>query len=173
LGTVTGLFVLLHACGGDDRDFGSEETGGAGGANAGTGGGKATGGGGGAKATGGSGGKATGGNGPTTGGSDAGGGGNDAGGNGPTAGTDSGGMNPGGAGAGGVGGENNEGGAGGEPVVVVDPGRPGSALVTGGNVMSSAKYRLVLTTGEGPGGTQVLKSQNYTLIGGLIGTTEQ
>lgn len=156
LGTVTGLFVLLHACGGDDRTFGTEETGGAGGA-----GGKAAGGGG-AKPTGGSGGKTPGGA------------GGDSGGNGASAGTDSGGTDAGGAGAGGgAGGNDNEGGAGGEPVVDVDPGSPGSALVSGGNVMTSAKYRLVLTTGEGPGGTQVLQSRNYKLIGGLVGTTEQ
>lgn len=162
-GTVTGLIVVLHACGGDDRTFGTEATGGDDGSG---GGGKSSGGGGGkssagSKSTGGSAGKASGGGDP---------GGNDAGGNGATGG-DTGGVDAGGSGGVNAGGSGNEAGAGGDGIVV-EPGRPGSALVSGGNVMTSAKYRLVLTTGEGPGGTQVLESTNYRLLGGLVGTTE-
>ena len=77
--------------------------------------------------------------------------------------------------SGGVGGDASGGtpnaGAGGEPVDV-NPGRPGSALVSGGQLMVSKSYRLVMTTGESPGGTQVLTSKGFRLVGGVIGTTQ-
>ncbi len=51
-------------------------------------------------------------------------------------------------------------------------GYPGLAVVAGGNVMTSTNYRLVLTTGEGPGGNAAATSTNYRLQGGLVGATE-
>ncbi len=44
-------------------------------------------------------------------------------------------------------------------------------LVSGGTVMNSTNYRLILTTGQGPGGNGVSKSTNYRLNGGLVGAT--
>ncbi|MCA9598088.1 MAG: hypothetical protein KC776_32470 [Myxococcales bacterium] len=44
-------------------------------------------------------------------------------------------------------------------------------LVSGGTVMTSSNYRLILTTGQGPGGNGVLKSTNYRLNGGFVGAT--
>jgi hypothetical protein len=45
-------------------------------------------------------------------------------------------------------------------------------LVSGGNVMTSSSYRLILTTGQSPGGNGVLKSSSYTLRGGVVGATQ-
>jgi hypothetical protein len=45
-------------------------------------------------------------------------------------------------------------------------------MVSGGTVMTSASYRLILTTGEGPGGNGVMKSQSYRFNGGLVGATQ-
>jgi len=51
-------------------------------------------------------------------------------------------------------------------------GIQGMDLVAGGVVMSSESYRLVLTTGQGPGGNGVSTSESYRLQGGLVGITE-
>jgi hypothetical protein len=51
-------------------------------------------------------------------------------------------------------------------------GRPGFDSLTGGNLMTSNNYRLLLSTGEGPGGNNVMQSTNYVLLGGLIGATQ-
>jgi hypothetical protein len=42
-------------------------------------------------------------------------------------------------------------------------------LVSGGLVMSSADYGLVVTLGQGPGGNTVMTSTNYRLRAGLVG----
>jgi hypothetical protein len=46
------------------------------------------------------------------------------------------------------------------------------ALVSGGTVMKSASYRLILTTGEVPGSAGKMKSSTYTLHDGVIGATQ-
>jgi hypothetical protein len=46
------------------------------------------------------------------------------------------------------------------------------AMVSGGTVMTSSSYRLILTTGEGPGGNGVMTSTSYRLNGGLVGATQ-
>jgi hypothetical protein len=51
-------------------------------------------------------------------------------------------------------------------------GHPGMDLVAGGTVMTSANYKLVLTTGQGPGGNGVMTSASYTLQGGVVGSTQ-
>jgi hypothetical protein len=38
--------------------------------------------------------------------------------------------------------------------------------------MTSESYRLVLTTGQGPGGNGVATSESYRLRGGVIGATQ-
>jgi len=45
-------------------------------------------------------------------------------------------------------------------------------MMSGGNVMSSANYKLILSTGQGPGGNGVMKSATYRLNGGLVGATQ-
>jgi hypothetical protein len=45
-------------------------------------------------------------------------------------------------------------------------------MVSGGTVMTSPSYRLILTTGEGPGGNGVMTSANYRMNGGLVGATQ-
>jgi hypothetical protein len=58
-------------------------------------------------------------------------------------------------------------------VVPPPPGPPGQDIVTGGVVASSPNYTLYATMGEGPGGNGTMSSTHYTLIGGLLGTTQQ
>ena len=58
-------------------------------------------------------------------------------------------------------------------IVVGPPGSPGQDIVTGGVVATSASYTLYATMGESPGGNGVMSSANYTMIGGLLGTTQQ
>lgn len=65
------------------------------------------------------------------------------------------------AGVGGVGGT--------EPVT---PGAPGLALTSGGDVLQSPGYSLVLVTGEAPGGNGIMTSAGYRLQLGLVGTTQ-
>jgi hypothetical protein len=45
-------------------------------------------------------------------------------------------------------------------------------LVSGGTVMKSAGYKLVLTTGQSPGGNGVMSSTNYKLRSGVVGATQ-
>lgn len=51
-------------------------------------------------------------------------------------------------------------------------GHPAMDTVSGGTVMTSTNYRLVLTTGQGPGGNGVLTSTSYRIQGGLVGATQ-
>jgi len=51
-------------------------------------------------------------------------------------------------------------------------GHPAQAIVAGGNVMQSPNYRLVLTTGQSPGGSGVATSPGYRLQGGVVGATQ-
>jgi len=51
-------------------------------------------------------------------------------------------------------------------------GHPGQALVSGGTVMTSSSYRLVLTTGQSPGGNGIFTSNSYRLQGGVVGATQ-
>lgn len=53
------------------------------------------------------------------------------------------------------------------------PGPPGQDIVTAGVVASSPNFTLYATIGEGPGGNGTMSSTHYTLIGGLLGTTQQ
>jgi hypothetical protein len=64
-----------------------------------------------------------------------------------------------------------DGGMGGEPEPPPPPGRPGTALVAGGMVMTSTNYRLFVITGNGslPANSS---STNYSLRGGIVGTTQ-
>jgi hypothetical protein len=45
-------------------------------------------------------------------------------------------------------------------------------MVSGGTVMTSTNYRLITTTGQGPGGNGVMTSTNYRINGGLVGATK-
>jgi len=45
-------------------------------------------------------------------------------------------------------------------------------MMSGGVLMTSPSYRLVLSAGQGPGGNGVLKSPNFRLNGGLVGATQ-
>ena len=45
-------------------------------------------------------------------------------------------------------------------------------MMSGGNVMSSTNYKLILSTGQGPGGNGVMTSTTYRLNGGLVGATQ-
>lgn len=45
-------------------------------------------------------------------------------------------------------------------------------IMSGGQVMSSASYKLILSTGQGPGGNGVMTSSSYRLNGGLVGATQ-
>ena len=45
-------------------------------------------------------------------------------------------------------------------------------IVAGGTIMTSSRYQLVLTTGQGPGGNAVMTSPGYRLQAGLVGVTE-
>jgi hypothetical protein len=150
---VTG--VLVYACGGDARRFvdpNGEEGGAAG---AGDSGGSSSGGRGGASGSSGSG---------TSGdaGGPAGDGGSATGGSGNRGGTS------------GSGGTTDPGGAGGEAGDTEPPpppGRPGTALVAGGEYMSSTNYKMFLINGNGS--LRVTSSSaNYSLRGGIVGTTQ-
>jgi hypothetical protein len=135
--------LIVVACGGDDRTFGGGT-----GATGGTGGAGGTAGTGGSAGSAGSAGTAgTAGTGGSAG----------------TAGSD------GGAGTGGSGGSITDAGPDAPPAV---PGRPGFAVVAGGTKLKSTRYTLVVTIGESPSGNGVMKSQTYTLRGGVIGTTQ-
>ena len=50
------------------------------------------------------------------------------------------------------------------------PSKPGLDLTGGGNVSSTARYKLVGVVGESPGESVVSKSPSYTLYGGVVGT---
>jgi hypothetical protein len=58
------------------------------------------------------------------------------------------------------------------PPPVTTPGKAGFDLAAGGNVSSSAKYKLVGVVGEGPGGNVIAKSASYTLKGGVVAATQ-
>jgi hypothetical protein len=64
-----------------------------------------------------------------------------------------------------------DGGMGGEPEPPPPPGRPGTALVAGGMVMTSPNYRLFVITGNGSLPV-ISSSTNYSLRGGIVGTTQ-
>jgi hypothetical protein len=53
-----------------------------------------------------------------------------------------------------------------------DLGRPGVALVSGGTVCTSPKYRMVVSLGQGPGGNAVSASPKYRFAGGVVGATQ-
>lgn len=144
--TASALGFALNACGSDSSSSGGGGSGGKIDGGIGGTGGKTDGG------IGGSGGGGTGGAGGSAG----------AGGSGGVAG--SGGT----AGSGGVAGAAGAGGTGGAQ----GGGKPGMDMMSGGNVMKSASYTLILSTGQGPGGNGVMKSTNYHLNGGLVGATQ-
>ena len=81
----------------------------------------------------------------------------------------------GGTGRGGNGGTGTdpggEGGGGGEPEPPPPPGRPGTAVVAGGEWMQSTNYRLWVITGNGSLPARS-SSTNYRLHGGIVGTTQ-
>jgi hypothetical protein len=85
-----------------------------------------------------------------------------------TGGSSGSGGDSGSGGSGGIAGAAGAGGTGGEP----GGGSSAMATVSGGSVMSSANYRLILTSGEGPGGNGVMTSPSYRLNGGLVGATQ-
>lgn len=51
-------------------------------------------------------------------------------------------------------------------------GHPAQATVPGGTVMQSSGYRLILTTGESPGGSGTTESSSYKAQGGVVGATQ-
>lgn len=51
-------------------------------------------------------------------------------------------------------------------------GKPGGALVSGGTVCASPKYRMVVSLGQGPGGNASSASPKYRLKGGVAGATQ-
>lgn len=145
----TGWTLLLglctaYACGSPSRDYGGDSLGG----------------GGGALPSGGAGGLARGGSKASGGEFSAGSGGMGMAGTGPEGGTDGGGAQ------GGAGGE------GGELVAPPQPARPGNAVVAAGFYMKSARYSLLSSVGESPGGNGVYSSRKYRLHGGIVGTTQ-
>jgi hypothetical protein len=115
------------------------------------------------------GGKATGGSATQAGASSAG----DSGSEGGSAGAELGGAGAGqdSGGSSGAGGSGGAGGSAGSSVVP-EPGRPGFGMVGVGNYSTSANYRLVGGVGDSPGANLVSRSTNYTLHGGLVGTTQ-
>ena len=149
------LGAIVYACTSPDRKFidtsagaggeGNSSSGGASGSSSGKGGVSGTGTGGDAGGPAGDGGTSTGGSG--TGGT--------RGGSGGTAGTE-----PGGAG-----------GEAGEPEPPPPPGRPGTAVVAGGEWMRSTNYRLFVISGNGSLPARS-SSTNYRLHGGIVGTTQ-
>jgi len=100
-----------------------------------------------------------------TGGTDGGGAGG-GGGSGATAGT----GGTAGVGGGGTGGVAGAGGTDAGPPPA--PGRPGTATLTGGALLKSPNYTLLVSVGEGPGTNGVLSSSSYTLHSGVVGTTQ-
>ena len=85
----------------------------------------------------------------------------------------SGGQGPATGGDGGMGGMGGMGGEGTGGTPPAPPGSPGFAVLSGGEVMRSASYTLILSTGEAPGGTGVtMSSQHYRLSTGLLSVTE-
>ncbi len=76
-------------------------------------------------------------------------------------------------GSGGVNGTSGNGGSGGSGVSMgVDPGKPGTAFVSAGHVVSNADHKLVFTLGQSSGVQTNLSSTGYRLHGGLIGATQ-
>jgi len=51
-------------------------------------------------------------------------------------------------------------------------GHAGAALVSGGTVCSSPKYRMVVSLGQSPGGNDAIASPKYRLKGGVAGATQ-
>jgi hypothetical protein len=82
----------------------------------------------------------------------------------------SGGSGASGGGGGAGGGTGGNGGSGGG--MVVDPGKPGTALVSAGHVVSNAGYKMVFTMGQSSGVQTNVSSPGYHLRGGLIGATQ-
>jgi hypothetical protein len=70
----------------------------------------------------------------------------------------------------GAGGTVGNGGSGGS--MIVDPGKPGTAFVSAGNVVSNAGNKIVYTLGQASGMQTNLTSPGYRLHGGLIGATQ-
>jgi hypothetical protein len=60
-----------------------------------------------------------------------------------------------------------------EPQPPPPPGKPGTAVVAGGLKMKSSNYSAVVISGETPGWNGVLKSPQYMLHGGVVGTTQR
>ncbi len=54
-----------------------------------------------------------------------------------------------------------------------DLGRPGAAFVSSGTVCASPKYRMVVSLGQGPGGTDTSTSPKYRFNGGVVGATQK
>ena len=54
----------------------------------------------------------------------------------------------------------------------VPTGKQAIGNVAGGVKAESAKYILITTTGQAPGGNAVLQSSKYTLKGGVVGATQ-
>jgi hypothetical protein len=46
------------------------------------------------------------------------------------------------------------------------------AVLSGGTVMKSAGYKLILSTGESPGGNATMSSSNFKLRSGVVGATQ-
>ncbi len=46
------------------------------------------------------------------------------------------------------------------------------AMVSGGHVVRSPGYQLILSVGQAPGGNAVLVSSSYQLQSGLVGATQ-
>lgn len=51
-------------------------------------------------------------------------------------------------------------------------GGAGRAIVAGGGVVESARYRYVVTTGQVPGGKGIQTSTRYEFRGGFVGATQ-
>jgi hypothetical protein len=54
----------------------------------------------------------------------------------------------------------------------VDLGRPAVGLVSAGTVCTSPKYRMIVSLGQGPGGSDSSASPKYRLKGGVVGATQ-
>lgn len=72
------------------------------------------------------------------------------------------------SGSGGSGGSAGAGGSGGGAAKA----SPGSELVSGGSVVKSGKYKLIMSFGTSTPGAATANSPNHRLNGGLIGVTE-
>jgi hypothetical protein len=148
---VLALASLAYACGGDDRSFVDDGSGGS----SGQGGSMSAGGDGGTDSSGGTSSGGSAGKGGTAG----------------SAGTAGAAGSGGDGGTGGTGGSAGSGGTGGV-VAPPDPGRPGFGTVSAGRLMTSPNYSVVASMGDSPGGNQVFKSPNYRVTGGLIGSMQ-